>query len=106
MLQFSDLTIEAAVANRSEAMEADTISKNGRSLKSQMSRINGKLFALFILSASTFVFSSCSSSSPEKDGIKAAQKMCDCGKDIYVKAEKVTELYIKNFNKTGGKYLV
>jgi len=37
MLQFSDLTIEAAVANQSGAMEADTISKNGRSSKSQMS---------------------------------------------------------------------
>ena len=51
MLQFNELTIEAAVANSSEAMEtavanhggameADTISKNGRSLKSQMSRGN------------------------------------------------------------------
>ena len=53
MLQFSDLTIETAVANRSEAMktavanqggamEADTISKNGTSSKSLMSRINVK----------------------------------------------------------------
>ena len=40
MLQFSNLTIEAAVVNHNEAMEADTISKNGRSLKSQMSRGN------------------------------------------------------------------
>ena len=39
MLKFSNL-IGAAVANCSEAMEADTISKNGRSLKSQMSRGN------------------------------------------------------------------
>jgi len=30
--------IKEAVANQSGAMEADTISKNGRSLKSQMSR--------------------------------------------------------------------
>jgi len=40
MLQFSDLTIETAVANQSGAMEADTISKNGQSSKSQMSRGN------------------------------------------------------------------
>ena len=38
MLQFSDLTIETAVANHSGAMEADTISKNGRNLKSHTSR--------------------------------------------------------------------
>ena len=31
---------KTAVANNSEAMEADTISKNGRSLKSQTSRVN------------------------------------------------------------------
>jgi len=40
MLQLSSLTNETAVANQSGAMEADTISKNGRSLKSQMSRGN------------------------------------------------------------------
>ena len=40
MLQFSNLTIGRAVANQSEAMEADTISKNGRSLKSHTSRRN------------------------------------------------------------------
>jgi len=40
MLQFSDLTIEAAVANRSGAMEAETISKNGQSSKSHTSREN------------------------------------------------------------------
>ena len=38
-----------AVANQSGAMEADTISKNGRSLKSQMSKINFKsIFAIFL----------------------------------------------------------
>jgi len=36
MLQFNDLTIETAVANQGGAMEADTISKNGRSSKSLM----------------------------------------------------------------------
>jgi len=40
MLQFSDLTIETAVANRSGAMETETISRNGRNSKSQMSREN------------------------------------------------------------------
>ena len=40
MVQFSNLTISAAVVNQSEAMEADTISKHGRSSKSQMSRGN------------------------------------------------------------------
>ena len=38
MLHKSIFSIEVAVANCSEAMEADTISKNGRSSKSQMSR--------------------------------------------------------------------
>ena len=34
------LKIETVVANQSGTMEADTISKNGRSLKSQMSKRN------------------------------------------------------------------
>ena len=40
MLQLNTLVIENAVANQSEAMEAETISKNGKNLKSQMSRKN------------------------------------------------------------------
>jgi len=40
MIQYRNLTIEKAVANQSGAMEADTISKNGRNLKSQKSRVN------------------------------------------------------------------
>ena len=40
MLSNSNFSIEAAVANRSEAIEAETISKNGRNPKSQMSREN------------------------------------------------------------------
>ena len=40
MLEFSDLGIEAEVANHSEAMEADTISKHGRSFTSQKGRGN------------------------------------------------------------------
>ena len=46
MLQFSNLTIEAAVANQSGAMEADTISKNGRSSKSLTSRGNFIIYML------------------------------------------------------------
>jgi len=46
MLQLSNLTIETAVANQREAMEAETISKNRQSLKSQMSRVNIFKFVL------------------------------------------------------------
>ena len=45
MFQYSDLTIEAPVANKGEAMETDTIPKNGQSSKSQMSRNNNLLSA-------------------------------------------------------------
>jgi len=44
MLHKSNFLIETAVASCSEAMEADTISKNGRGLKSLMSRGNKFLF--------------------------------------------------------------
>jgi len=44
----SNFSIEAAVANQSGAMEADTILKNGRSLKSQMSKGNKCCFLFFI----------------------------------------------------------
>ena len=98
MLYKSNFSVGVAVTNQGEAMEADTISKNGRSSKSHTSRGNRKLLTLFILIASAFVLSSCSSPSPESDGIKAAKKMCDCGKDIYVIAKKDYESYIKNFN--------
>jgi len=47
MLQFSNLTVETAVA-KSGAMEADTISKNGRSSKSQTSSGN-KFFIIVVL---------------------------------------------------------
>ena len=43
------LKTNEAVANYSEAMEAETISKNGRNSKSQMSRGNFKIFTLVIL---------------------------------------------------------
>ena len=47
MLQNSNLTIGTAVANQSGAMEADTISKNGRSSKSHTSRKN--IFKMAVL---------------------------------------------------------
>ena len=47
MLHKSNFSIKAAVANWSGAMEADTISKNGRSSKSQTSR--RKLYLPFLL---------------------------------------------------------
>ena len=52
MLQFSDLTIETAIANRSEAMEFRDHFKNGASSKSQMSRGN---FFLIIISLMTII---------------------------------------------------
>ena len=59
MLQFSDLTIEKAVANQGGAMETETISKNGRNPKNLMSRGNFKLFAVFILVAGMIAIKSC-----------------------------------------------
>jgi len=47
MLRKSNFSIEAAVANCSGAMEADTISKNGQSLKNQISK--GNVFSKAIL---------------------------------------------------------
>jgi len=40
MFDFSNLVSKTAVANQGGTMEADTILKNGRSSKSQMSRGN------------------------------------------------------------------
>ena len=54
MLQFSDLTREEVVANQCEVMEADTISKNGRSSKSLTSRgnfIRKTCFAFVLMTA-------------------------------------------------------
>ena len=49
MLQFSNLTIEEVLVNQSGAMEADTISKNGRSSKSLMSRGMKKMIFIIII---------------------------------------------------------
>ena len=76
----SSLTNEAAVANQGGAMEADTISKNGRSSKSLMSR--GK-FLFMVVPAIMVSMLACSS--PEADGKKVAKKFCDCDKNIQMK---------------------
>ena len=48
MLINRNLTIGTAVANQSGAMEADTISKNGRSSKSHTSRRNKYSLVIFV----------------------------------------------------------
>jgi hypothetical protein len=68
MIHKSNFSIETAVANCSGAMEADTISKNGRSLKSQKSRGNKmKMINCFIVLISIFSFFTFTSCSEEKD---------------------------------------
>jgi len=58
MLQFSDLTIETAVANRSEAMDARDHFKNGASSKSHTSR--GSFLLVFtVLLMVTFSIVAC-----------------------------------------------
>ena len=61
MLQKTFFLIEAAVANCGVAMEADTISKNGRSLKSQMSRGNflRKIFFAVLSAVFSLAFVAC-----------------------------------------------
>jgi len=74
MFNFSKLTIEAVVANQSGTMEADTISKNGRSLKSQMSRENFLIIVCFALSAMGIIFSGCNNKIKKDDEIKKDAK--------------------------------
>jgi hypothetical protein len=62
MSKLSNLTNEVAVANQSGAMEADTISKHGRSSKSQMSKGNFfKYFGIIALAMFIAGTSSCRS---------------------------------------------
>ena len=77
MLQKGNLTIGTAVANQSGAMEAGTISKNERSLKSQMSKGNLLKMAVlycFILCICTPVYT--------QDCIDKAQNALDKGGDL------------------------
>jgi len=57
MLNKSNFSVEVAVANQGGAMGADTISKNGRNLKSHMSKGIYKFFAFLTL---IVMLSSCS----------------------------------------------
>ena len=91
MLKFSNL-IGAVVANCSGAMEADTISKNRRSSKSQMSRGNFLRKVCFALLAACFIITSCSVKSKKIDvGVLISS--------IYVD-EKINEsnILLKNLN--------
>ena len=103
MLQSSS-NLSEAVAKQSEAVEARDHFKNGASSKSLMSRENFFRITYFVLLAlGVIILSACpssssSSSSSEKDGIKAAKKLCDCNDDMPEIVIKATEAYIKNFN--------
>ena len=59
MLYKSKILSELAIANQSGAMEADTISKNGRSSKSHKSSVNILRYAFFALLSMCIIFSGC-----------------------------------------------
>ena len=68
MLELNNLRNETAVANQSEVMEADTISKNGRSSKSHMSRGNRLQFVLALFWLVSLGLSGCSQVSAQGGG--------------------------------------
>ena len=97
MLEFSKLsvgaTVDTAVANFGGAMEADTISKHGRSSKSQMSRRNlmNKIFAIAFVMSVMFPMTACSSNSAPSIstnnnliGVWEGEDNFRCGKHFYV----------------------
>ena len=86
MLQFSDLTIETAVANQSEAMETRDHFKNGASSKSQMSRRNFHLF-FTVLVAIMFSMVACGGGSGSGSGSKGGTIL----KGTYVISEQGVE---------------
>ena len=86
--------MEQKFSSLDRVMEPETISKNGASLKSYMSKVESTI-PYFILSC-IFCFFSCSS--PESDGIKAAKKLCDCVDESHENIRQAHESYIKNFN--------
>ena len=73
MLVKSKFLSELAVANQSGTMEADTISKNGRNLKSQMSNWNWKIFTILAFVIGVFIFTGCG-----KDKQQCCQQCCAC----------------------------
>jgi len=92
MLHKNKFVSELAAVSSSGAMEADTISKNGQSSKSQMSRRNilQKIYIVFLLFVSSFLLS-CSSA--ESDGIKAAKEHCKCNQINRQKREDLNKKY-------------
>jgi hypothetical protein len=77
MNKFGSKTDEA-VANNSGAMEQRPL-KNGRNLKSHMSRINISLWICVALFTGIIVFSGCEND-PSKLGKKMGKEACKCAK--------------------------
>ena len=97
MLHKSNFSIQTTIANRSEAMEADTISKHGRNLKSQTSR--EAIFKLAgILLVVCVLFAGCKKA--DDDSVisidKITAKIDDASKFSDVKKVKITALYYEN----------
>jgi len=89
MLELSNLRNVAAVANRSEAMEADTISKHGRISKSQMSRRNQILSnSMKRIDSMTFGKGNCTSPLINEECFSKLQSVHTYLKDQGVKPEK------------------
>jgi len=110
MLQFSNLTIETAVANRSETMKVAVANqggamefrdhfKNESSPKSQKSKGNTILMKSFgIIAIVVIMLSIVACSSPESDGIKAKKKYCNCLNKVRSKSLKEGEKYREEFH--------
>ena len=96
MLNFSILKNKLAVTHRSEAMEADTISKNGRSLKSQMSRENSFLMIIALVAA-LFSIVACNGSEVGSDDKSSTTPSGVC--------EKLLNALIKKDYKTAASCL-
>ena len=73
MLQFSDLTIDAAVANQSGAMEADTISKNGQSSRIFKVFVNYLIIAVLAV-ATPMIIPSCAKDGKDGEPGKQGEK--------------------------------
>ena len=90
MLHKSKFSVEAAVANQGGAMEVDTISKNGRSLKSQTSK--GIMFSLLLLLISMNSFAQFSGGDGSQNNpyiIKTAAELAQLATYINVSASTV-----------------
>ena len=95
MLKFSklsvDATVDTAVANFGGAMEADTISKHGQSLKSQMSRENIlRRASVFLLVAA--MFAGCS-----KDDTRKVKSITATPTSISIFYDEKSEIKMAHF---------